>query len=110
MPSSKEEVCVYRGEDQHSLSNKPDRWKYRPTEEERQPVLLGVSQIDRSIPEEERRDRDHADVRARRCCIFPVHTTKDDHESLNRLRKNGQRTLRRCFPPGVIEYMRRGSR
>jgi hypothetical protein len=44
--------------------------RIRRTEEERQTVLLGVSQIDGSIPEEERSDGDHTDIGPRGCCIF----------------------------------------
>lgn len=46
--------------------------KPRRTKEESKSVLLGITQIDWPVPEEEGRDGDDSDIRARRRRVFSM--------------------------------------
>lgn len=71
-PAEKEvEVCII-----HSSVRRPQAIAPRPpharTKEERESLLLGVSQVDGPIPQEEARERNDGNVRCGRGRIFAV--------------------------------------
>ena len=52
------------------MSGRPARAEELRTEKESESVLLGVTQVNGSVPEEEGSDRDDANIRARCSRVF----------------------------------------